>query len=295
MAEKDIVEKTLESYEDVFADIINVLIFNGEQRVTPESLKDTGVHSQYKAGNEIHEMERDIAKLWQPANVKFALFGAENQTKSEKVMPLRLMGYDGNSYRAQLLGDGKEYYPVITIVLYFGRTHWNQPKSLGKVVSVSKELEPYFNDYRIHVFEISWLTDEQVNMFKSDFKVVADYFTQVRKNNTYSPIPQTLKHVDEVLKLLSVFGDDRRFTDTVNTKKDGKEVSNMCEWLDIVEKKNLEQGIEQGIEQGVEAFILDKLEDNYSEDEIIARLQKRFKLTEEKAKAYFEKYGTVLS
>ena len=258
-------------------------------------MKDTGVHSQYKAGNEIHEMERDIAKLWQPANVKFALFGAENQTKSEKVMPLRLMGYDGNSYRAQLLGDGKEYYPVITIVLYFGRTHWNQPKSLGKVVSVSKELEPYFNDYRIHVFEISWLTDEQVNMFKSDFKVVADYFTQVRKNNTYSPIPQTLKHVDEVLKLLSVFGDDRRFTDTVNTKKDGKEVSNMCEWLDIVEKKNLEQGIEQGIEQGVEAFILDKLEDNYSEDEIIARLQKRFKLTEEKAKAYFEKYGTVLS
>ena len=103
--------------------------------------------------------------------------------------------------------------------------------------------------------------------------------------------PQTLKHVDEVLKLLSVFGEDRRFTDTVDTKKDGKEVSNMCEWLDIVEKKNFEQGIEQGIE----AFILDKLEDNCSEDEIIARLQKRFKLTEERAKAYFEKYGTVLS
>ena len=52
---------------------------------------------------------------------------------------------------------------------------------------------------------------------------------------------------------------------------------------------------EELIEQGIEAFILDKLEDNCSEDEIIARLQKRFQLTEEKAKKYFEKYGTVLA
>ena len=33
MAEKDIAEKTLEAYNDVFADIINVLLFNGEQQV----------------------------------------------------------------------------------------------------------------------------------------------------------------------------------------------------------------------------------------------------------------------
>ena len=30
MAEKDIAEKTLEAYNDVFADIINVLLFNSE-------------------------------------------------------------------------------------------------------------------------------------------------------------------------------------------------------------------------------------------------------------------------
>ena len=52
---------------------------------------------------------------------------------------------------------------------------------------------------------------------------------------------------------------------------------------------------EELIEQGIEAFILDKLEDNCPEDEIIARLQKWFRLTEEKAKYYFGKYGTVLA
>lgn len=30
MAEKDIMEKTLESHEDVFADIVNVLLFGGK-------------------------------------------------------------------------------------------------------------------------------------------------------------------------------------------------------------------------------------------------------------------------
>ena len=35
MAEKDIAEKSLEEYNDVFADIVNGLLFGGESRVTP--------------------------------------------------------------------------------------------------------------------------------------------------------------------------------------------------------------------------------------------------------------------
>ena len=38
MAEKDVVEKTLESYNDVFADIINVLIFKGKRKINPDEL-----------------------------------------------------------------------------------------------------------------------------------------------------------------------------------------------------------------------------------------------------------------
>ena len=38
--EKDITQKTLERYDDVFADIINVLLFNGERVVTEDSLTD---------------------------------------------------------------------------------------------------------------------------------------------------------------------------------------------------------------------------------------------------------------
>ena len=45
MGQKDITEKLLEDYNDVFADIINGLIFKGEQRILPESLENAKVHS----------------------------------------------------------------------------------------------------------------------------------------------------------------------------------------------------------------------------------------------------------
>ena len=71
MGEKDITEKILEDHNDVFADIINALVFAGEQKILAESLENTAVHSQYKADDEkVHELERDIAKYWQSAELK---------------------------------------------------------------------------------------------------------------------------------------------------------------------------------------------------------------------------------
>ncbi|MBR5128332.1 MAG: Rpn family recombination-promoting nuclease/putative transposase, partial [Roseburia sp.] len=190
MKQKDITEKLLEDYEDVFADIVNVLLFDGNQLISPDALATSNASSHYKAtDNKLHEQERDVIKLWKDKCVNIALFGIENQTKAEKVMPLRILSYDGASYRAQLLRNPSgRLYPVVTIVLYFGwKSHWNQPKALKKVLDIPAELDAYISDYQIHVFEIAWLSDEQVSMFKSDFHIVADFFTQIRKNNDYIP------------------------------------------------------------------------------------------------------------
>lgn len=55
MAEKDITEKTLEAYNDVFADIVNVLAFQGKQMVRPKELTDALPRSFYKADGKIRE------------------------------------------------------------------------------------------------------------------------------------------------------------------------------------------------------------------------------------------------
>ena len=69
-------------------------------------------------------MERDVAKRWRNGNIRIACVGIENQTNPDPDMPLRVMGYDGVEYRAQLLADhtaGKNRYPVVTLVLVVTR------------------------------------------------------------------------------------------------------------------------------------------------------------------------------
>ena len=102
MGEKDITEKTLEAYNDVFADIVNVLLFNGEQLIRPEDLVDQTPRSVYKADDKIREIERDVAKRWIKNNIRIACIGLENQTMPDPYMPLRVMGYDGVESRNQL-------------------------------------------------------------------------------------------------------------------------------------------------------------------------------------------------
>lgn len=244
--EKDITEKILEDHADVFADIVNVLLFNGEQMVRSEELEETAVYSQYKADDaKIHEQERDIAKYWTKNGTRIAICGIENQTDADRLMPLRVMGYDGAAYRGQALSDAKDIVPVITIVLYFGTGRWNRPRSLKKLLKIPKEMNKYVNDYRIHVYEISLLTDEQVNMFQSDFGAVAKFFVNKRKKNGLElQDTRELKHVDEVLKLLAVMTSDHRYEEILT---DGKEkAKNMCE----VAQRYIDQGMAAGRIEG---------------------------------------------
>ena len=207
MKDKDIAEKILEDYPDVFADIVNGFLFNGNEVVKPEELEDMQLRSAYRAEQKLHDMERDVAKRWKKNGIRIACVGFENQTAPDSRMVLRVLGYDGAEYRAQCLKENRNNapYPVITIVLYFGyEQRWTAAKSLYEAVSVPDELKPCVTDTKINVFEVAWLKDEQVAKFKSDFRIVADYFVQKRKTGTYRGSRDTMRHVYEVLQLLSV-------------------------------------------------------------------------------------------
>ena len=255
MRQKDITEKLLEDYNDVFADIINGLIFNGEQRILPESLENTQVHSQYKAEDgKVHELERDVAKYWKDKKVELAICGIENQSSVEKNMPFRIIGYDGASYRSQLLEKRKEILPVMTIVLYFGTNrHWYGKKNIKGLMKIPEELNDYINDYEMKVFEIAWLTEAEIDRFHSDFKIVANFFVQKRKNKNYIPDdPTEIRHVDEVLKLLQVMTGDERYQMIFNRKKG---VHSMCDVAERLEKMGIEKGLKQGIGEGIKQGI----------------------------------------
>ena len=50
MGAKDVVEKTLEEYNDVFADIVNVLLFHGQRIIKEDELDDALPRSPLQSG-----------------------------------------------------------------------------------------------------------------------------------------------------------------------------------------------------------------------------------------------------
>ncbi len=96
----------------------------------------------------------------------------------------------------------------------------------------------------------NYLSPEQVKLFKSDFRIVADYFVQTRTTKDYVPTKETINHVSEVLQLLRVLTGDDRFTpDTNLIQSKGKSVT-MCEVLDKVENRGIQIGEKRGEKKG---------------------------------------------
>ena len=188
MGEKDVAEKRLLTYADVFANIMNVGLFQGDEVIRPEELTTILPQSTYKAEGKLRSQERDIAKLWKDSELRLALLGLENQSAIDAVMPIRIMGYDGAAYRDELNAKPVKLYPVVTVVLYFGwEKRWGKPLRLKECFRIPERLEPYVSDYHINVIEVAWLPDEVIAKFSNPFRMVAEYFSQMRKKEKYHP------------------------------------------------------------------------------------------------------------
>lgn len=123
MGEKDITEKNFIEHNDIFADIINCFLFDGEHLVDPDDLENSNIQEPViNLDGKIHKIERDICKKWKSKATNFVILGIENQTLPDKTMPFRIMEYDALSYKRQLITSAEEIAPIVTIVLYYGYT-----------------------------------------------------------------------------------------------------------------------------------------------------------------------------
>ena len=81
MGEKDITEKILADYNDVFADIMNGLLFAGEQRILPEALENTSIHSQYSVPQSVIGREKKDSS---GGNNRIILWNGQTLEQQEK-------------------------------------------------------------------------------------------------------------------------------------------------------------------------------------------------------------------
>ena len=248
MAEKDITEKNLEALNDVFADIVNVLLFKGEQVINEKDLEADTTKSMFKADGKIHEQERDVSKFWKNGEIRISILGIENQTAQDSDMPLRVISYDGASYKQQLLDKKqKKRYPVATLVLYFGTEEkWSKAKHLYDCFEVPEKLKPFVNDYKINVFNIAFLSPKTIAMFKSDFKIIAEYFKAKRLNQKYKGSKEKLKHANETLKMFSALTGDDSVEKVYNEGNFMKGGITMCNVVEKIRNDGRTEGILEG-------------------------------------------------
>ena len=231
MHKKDKTEKILEDYNDVFADIYNVLVF-GKKYLKAKYLEAGPTESVYKAAEGgLKEQRRDILKRYHGQNFIICSLGIENQSTIDKYMPIRIMGYDFAAYQ-EMVKNKKEIVPTISIVLNFSDTRWNQATSLHGMMQLPEELKELVSDYHFRVYDVAFLEDDVIDRFTSDFKVVAMFFKKKRLGelDSLGAVEYEIKHVEEVIEVFSVFSQDQRYMenaeDIIRYQKEGGKAVN---------------------------------------------------------------------
>ena len=317
---KDVVEKRLEEYDDVFVDIFNNLVLMGQQVLKEKDLipRSAMVYIRRPDGT----LRGGMRDIWKEnlSQGRFRLVcGIENQSDIDNTMPERVMGYEFADYETQikkLMDDNKiagrhagarrifkeqKLKPVITCVLYYGKQEWKQPKRLHEILQFPEDLEdilkPYVADYPMNLIQVSRLTEEERRRLTSDFRIVAEYLAcrgDIKRWACFVDDTKEIRHVEELLDLLWEISGDERFQilyEKVKKQEVGKEHWHMCEILDYVEgkgvkkglRKGVRKGLRKGVKVGVKAMIKDNLEMGYEQEEIIEKVLRYFSVSKETA------------
>lgn len=254
MLDKDINEKLLTSINEVFADIFNNFCFDGKKVIEEKDLSDAQTINAYMIDEKIHHLDSDVSKYYKNTNLIIAMLNIENQSTIDKDMPFRIIGYEGAKYNHQLI-SGNNRYPVVTIVLNFDNKRWNKPLRLKECLKdVDANLDKFINDYHINVIDIAFLSKEEINRFTSDFKVIVDYFYQMKNEGDYIyRNKDVLKYPAQTMNTLSSITGDNKFKTAYNEyieENKGGPMS-MESALDKLELRAISKGRIEGKEEGV--------------------------------------------
>ncbi len=279
--EKDLVDYTYLSDNLRYADLLNGVLFGGEEVIFPEKLQGEDTKLVLSSTKKKKGRYRDVIKKYE-GDVSYAVLGVENQEAVDYTMPFRIMEYEVGEYAKQIAEikkkhetledvEGDEFLckfcmldqiaPCVTVVLYWGE-HWDGPRTLKEMMQLHhfpKIFGDYVNDYAMHLISIREFEDTSV--FRTDLKLVFDFMkytkdqvgmrTLLQENEAYKSVP---RDAYEVMRIHSNLKELDRVIEEKEQKK--KEVVNMCQAIREIMEEEREKGIEQGIEQGIMQGIL---------------------------------------
>ena len=278
---KDIAKKRLEDYNDVYADIFNGLLFDGEKVLKEEFLVPLPTEAFTRTRNGLlRQGNRDIRKADRRGGRYRLICGEENQESRENTMPQRVMGYEYAAYEEQIrtladqnkaagkpaitkrIHDDQRLAPVVTIVLYWGDEKWERPLCLHDMLDfppdIADQIRPFVADYPINLIQMSRLPAAVRERLTSDFRLLADYAALKNRpdqlKNYMLSHRQIIRHPEEFLDVLSSVTGDRRYQSIEKEimARTKKEDVTMCVIIDEFENRGIQKGIQAGIQTGIQ-------------------------------------------
>lgn len=251
---------------DRFADIFNAFFFQGKSIVQPENLKE--LESEETAGIYSNEFFRHFRRVRDVAKgVDCVILGIENQTNVHYAMPLRTMIYDMLKYQSQvealakhnmnnsyLKGSGEflsglkkddRLLPVLTLIIYYGSTPWDGPRTLKDMLRMDDNLIPYVNDYNMHLLCLNdpgMLLSKIMNTDVKNFLEIMDIILHNKDKRKGLPVNYSVS--TDVLKAIGSATGSKEFIKLVNSDKGGSK--DMHTLIDDI----LEEGKKEGKKEG---------------------------------------------
>lgn len=253
-----------------FADAFNFYMYRGKQIIKPNDLieKDiTEIALPYKNGKTYTvEKYRDLLKkciVKSDEKFIYLLLGIENQSDIHYAMPIRNMLYDALNYAEQVSDiaekhkrendkmSGPEFLsgitkidkiiPVVTLVIYWGSSNWDAPKSLYEMFhNVDLNTAQFINDYHINLIVPNEITD--FSMFKTELGKVLEFLNAsddlekmrkiIEKNH------ETYLHMDvDSARMIETFSKTKLETE----KYEEEEEINVCKAIDDMIKEAVQE------------------------------------------------------
>lgn len=222
-------------------------------------------------------------------NAEKRIKGCDPEKVRDSKMILRKAGYVGAVYREQYDGKAADTFPVVNLVLYWGKGHWKKVRSLRKFFQ-REELPVQswrmVDDSRLHIFEMRNLQPEIRRLFQSDMRLVVDYLAEGNEFRSN----RRVVHKEALIRLLRALGGDRNVEDTAEILAEmninEEDEITMCELFDQYTRR----GLQKGIQKGLQALITTCRELGVSFDETVGRVQDKFSLGEEEAQKNVQLY-----
>ncbi len=253
---KDTVEKEFVSFTDIAADVINVLLYEGEEITQEASLHPAPTESIYQGSKKLRSQYEDLCKYELSGGKVKIMYLIANQSRTDGKMLLRKAGYVGGVYREQYEGKMQDSFPVIEFILYWGSPRWKGSRELGRLFrkrQIPEKTWKYIDELKLHVFEMKHLPEETRKLFQSDMRIVVDYFAEGERYRS----DRKIRHKAALIKMIKVLSGEMDTEDIERWMEEQgireEDDLTVCELFDQYVRQGRKEGISIGRAEGITA------------------------------------------